>query len=122
MMSVEIRLSSAVAPIIAEPAEDLLRAAAHTEPERRHPGHDEEASKGDPVALAALILSIPSAILAAMDVVERAGIAERVRRLLKKVREIDGTATLHVGAEPSLDLRTATEDEVMDALARSSRR
>lgn len=122
MMSVEIRLSSAVAPIVAESAEDVLRAAAHAEPERRHPGRDEEVSKGDPVAIAALILSIPGAIVAAMDLVERAGVAERVRRLLKKVHEVDGTATLHVGAEPSLDLRTATEDEMMDALARSSRR
>jgi hypothetical protein len=121
MMSVEIRLSSAVAPMVAEPAADLLRAAANTEPERRNPGHDDEASKGDPVAIAALILSIPSAILAAMDLVERARVAERVRDLLKKVREVDGTSTLHVGAEPSLDLRTATEDEVMNLLAMSRR-
>ena len=56
-----------------------------------------------------------------MDLVERAWVAEQVQRLLKKVREVDGTATLHVGAEPSLDLRTATEDEVMDLLARSRR-
>jgi hypothetical protein len=55
-----------------------------------------------------------------MDLMERAGVAERVRRLLAKVRETDGTATLQVGAEPSLDLRTATEDEVMNVLARSS--
>ena len=121
MMSVEIRLSSAVAPIVAEPAEDLLRAAANNEPERRHPSHDEEISRGDPVTIIALILSIPGAIVAAMDLIERARVAERVRRLLTKVREVDGMATLHVDAEPSLDLRTATEDEVMDVLARSRR-
>ena len=38
---------------------------------------------------------------------------------LKKVREADGSATLHVGAEPSLDLKTAREDEVMELLAKS---
>jgi hypothetical protein len=120
-MSVEIRLSSAVAPIAAEPAVDLFRAAANAEPERHNLCHDDEAAKGDPVAIAALILSIPAAILATMDLVDRVGVVERVRGLLKKVREVDGTATLHVAAEPSLDLRTATEDEVMDLLAKSRR-
>ena len=120
-MSVEIYLSSAVAPIVAESAADVLRAAANAEPERHHPSHDEEVSRGDPVAIAAMILSIPGAIVAVMDIVERAGIAEQVRRLLTRVREVDGTATLQVSGEPSLDLRTATEDEVMDVLARSRR-
>ena len=71
------------------------------------------------MAVAALILSIPSAILAAMDLVERAGIAERIRGLLKKVRESDGTATLHVGSKPPLDLKITTEDEVIDLIAES---
>jgi hypothetical protein len=100
-----------------EPAAELLRVAAHAELERRRPSHDEKVSKGDPVASAALILSIPSAILAARDLVERARIAKRVRGLLQKVRKGDGTTALHVGDEPSLDLRTATEDEVMNLLA-----
>ncbi len=120
-MTVEIRLSSAAAPVLAEPAEDLLRAAGNTEPEHHNPSHREEASKGDPVAVAALILSIPGAILATMTLVERAKIAERIQRLLKKVREINSTATLHVGTEPPLDLRIATGDQVFDLLAQSRR-
>lgn len=120
-MTVEIHLSNTAAPVLAEPAEALLRAAANTKPEFRHLSHDEETSKGDPVAVAALILAIPGAILATLDLAERAGVTERVRGLLKKAREVDGTATLHVDAEPPLDLKTATEDEVMDLLARSRR-
>ena len=118
-MTVEIRLSGAAGPALAEPAEDLLRAAANVEPERRNLGHDEAASKGEGVAVAALIISIPAATVATMELVDRAGIAERVRRILKKVRGVDGTATLHVGEEPSIDLRSATEDEVMDLLAKT---
>ena len=54
-----------------------------------------------------------------MDLVERAKVAERVKGLLKKVRQVDGIATLHVGTEPSLDLKIATEDEVMELIAKS---
>ena len=120
-MIVEIRLSGAAVPALAEPAEDVLRAAANAEPQRREPAPQIEPSKGDPVAVAALILSVPAAVLAALDLAERARLAERVRRLLKKVRASDGGATLHVGAEPPRDLSTATEDEVMDLLAKSRR-
>ena len=118
-MTVEIRLSGVAAQALAEPAEDLLRSAADAEPERRKPVLNDEVSKGDPVAVAALILAIPGAVLAMLDLAERARVAERVRRLLAKVRASEGAATLHVGAEPPLDLATATEDEVMDLLAKS---
>ena len=118
-MQVEIHLSSAIAPVATEPAATLLRAASNAEPERRHPARDEEAVRGDPVAIAALILAVPAAILATMDMVERAGVVEKVQGLLNRVREADGDATLHVGDEPPLDLNTATEDEVMDLLAKS---
>ncbi|MFC1537452.1 hypothetical protein ACFL4P_01345 [Gemmatimonadota bacterium] len=116
-MTVEIRMSGAAALVLAEPAEDFLRAVANTEPESRKLSQGEEASKGDPVAVAALILAIPGALLATMDLIERAKVAEKVRKLLKKAREGDGNATLHVVGEMSLDLTIATEDEVIDLLA-----
>ena len=118
-MTIEIRLSSATTPDLAEPAEDLLRAVAKDELVRSEVGHDGKTSKGDPVAIATLILSIPAAIVGTMDLAQRAGVVELIRALLKKVRKTDGTATLHVGTEPPLDLKTATEDEVIDVMAKS---
>ena len=116
-MIIEIHLSGSTAPVMFEPAEDLLRAVAGVEPQRRKLIHDERATKGDPVAVATLILSIPGAILATMDIAERVGIADRICKLLKKVRKSDGEAILQVGSEPALDLKTATEDEVMDLIS-----
>jgi hypothetical protein len=117
-MSVEIRLSGVDGPALADEAEDVLRAAAGTEPERRDRRPAEEVFRGDPVAITALVLSVPGAVVSLLDLAERAQLAERVRRLLGRVRSADGAATLHVPGEPPLDLAAATEDEVMDRLAR----
>lgn len=119
-MSIEIRLSGVDGHALADEAGDVLRAAAGTEPERREGKAREEVFRGDPVAIAALVLSVPGAIVSLMDLAERARLAERVRGLLARVRSADGAATLHVPGEPPLDLTAATEDEVMDRLARGA--
>jgi hypothetical protein len=119
-MAIEIRLSGADASALAAPAEELLRTIATTEPEQRKPIDPQEISKGDPVAVTALILSIPSAILATMDIVERAKVVERIRTLLQKIKSANATATLQTDNEPPLDLKDATEDEVMDLIAKRS--
>jgi hypothetical protein len=118
-MRVEIRLSPEAMPALAEPCEALLRAVCEAAPERHYVHHAASPSRGDPVAIAALILSIPGAILATMDLLQRARVAERVRALLKQVRETQGSATLQVSETSALDLKTATADEVVNLLAKS---
>ena len=73
-MTVEIHLSGAAAPALAGPAEDLLRAAGDVGPKRRNVDYDEATLRGDAMAVAALILSIPGAISATMVLAERAGL------------------------------------------------
>ena len=117
-MSVEIRLSGVDGLALADEAEDVLRAAAGAEPVRRECKTEVEVVRGDPVAIVALVLSVPGAIVSLLDLAERARLVERVRKLLEQARSADGAATLHVPGEPPLDLAAATEDEVMDRLAR----
>jgi hypothetical protein len=119
-MSIEIRLSGVDGTALVSEAEGVLRAAAGTEPERRERKPVERVTRGDPVAIAALVLSVPGAIMSLLDLAERARLAERVRGLLARVRSVEGHATLHVPGAPPLDLAAATEDEVMDRLAQGS--
>jgi hypothetical protein len=118
-MRIEIRLAGAAAPELTGLAEELLREVGNAEPERRKAGPSEAPIRSDPVAIAALILSVPGAAVAVVDLAQRARLAERVQKLLERARASDGAATLQVGAEPPLDLATATEDQVMDLIARS---
>ncbi len=119
-MSIEIRLSGVDGTGLGDEAEGVLRAAAGTEPERREHKPREEVTRGDPVAIAALVLSVPSAIVSLLDLAERARLAERVRRLLARTRLADDAVTLHVPGAPPLDLAAATEDEVMDRLTQGA--
>jgi len=118
-MTIAIRLSGCTASVGSEPAEDFLRYVAKTEPEQKRLIIDEVDAKGDPVAVTALILAIPGAILATMDLVERAKVAEKIRKLIEKVRKIDGSATLQIDTKPPIDLKEATKDQVMDLISTS---
>ena len=118
-MTIEIHLSGPAVTVVSSTAEDFLKEIAEADPKSQRLDCDENESKGDPLAITALILSIPGAVLATMDLVERAKVAERIRRLLDKVRGTKGTATLQIDTKPPLDLKTTTEDEVMDFIAKT---
>ena len=118
-MAIELHLSGVVEPALEEASAALLRAVSAGELERRKvAGAGDAPKRGDPLALAALVLAVPGAILATLDLAERARVAERVRGLLDKLRGSDTNATLEVDGEPPLELASASEDQVMDLLAK----
>ena len=119
-MSIAIRLTGAEA--------GRLDAAAHallTEVSGAEPAHERTTGTGpdrkDPattIAIVALVLSIPGWINAALDLARRTRLRERVTGLLDAVKASDADAELQVAGAPSLDLRTASADAVVDLLLR----
>lgn len=77
--------------------------------------------KGDPIAIAALILAVPGAILATVGFAERARLMERIRRFLEKAKKSRAHVTMRTSDKRQLDLSHTTADEVMDLPERSSR-
>jgi hypothetical protein len=117
-MTIEIRLSGAAKAALQGAAADLLREAGGAEPVRTETGADDTAAKGDMLAIAALVIALPAAIAAAVDLTQRARIADKTRNFLEIAKKSDGSATLTAGDGASLDLSTAALDDVMDALYR----
>lgn len=73
----------------------------------------------DPIAVAALVLAIPGAITATLDIVTRARLAERIDRLLKRLRGAaspEDSVHLASGTASSLDLISAGRDAVLNRL------
>ena len=119
-MTIEIRLTGVNAEEARETAIEVLELASSTAPQVRRQEYEEQAAKGDPVAIAALILSIPCAIVASMDLIERAKLVERVRDLRNRLEETAAKAYLIYRGKPPLDLANSTIDQVIDWLSRYS--
>lgn len=108
---------------IAQSLEAFLEAEFEVRPERREgdqgitpPGGRE---RTDPVAVAALIVAIPSGILAAMDLAERIHLKDKVQRLIEWVRKSKTSPSdrifLVFREGKVLPLDEATPAQIMDA-------
>lgn len=73
----------------------------------------------DPVAVASLIVSIPSAMLAVADIVDRIGKRRRASELIARAQRLKTQlATVRLVREDrSVDLATLTPDQLLDLIA-----
>jgi hypothetical protein len=94
-----------------------IRSADRTVPDR----HGEDVSRGDPVAIAALVLSIPGAALALHDLAARIKLKDCLHRVLVRAREHRARAIWRASADhvalPGEEERAL--DEIIDELVRS---
>ena len=121
---IAIRIEGPNAQALAAEADAFLREALRETPERAVMPAETTPTRADPIAVAALILSVPGAVLATLDIAQRLKLAERLDRFLATLRARAGGADrvqLCGGDEPSVDLIRADRDQVMDALSKRSR-
>jgi hypothetical protein len=111
----------------AEPA--LARAAAFFEREfgvkatPRVIAAEEAAQRGLGPEWLAVILCIPSAIVAVMDLSARLRLIERTTAMLGELRAALGAAggVIRIGARASFDIATAKAREIVDALTKAEK-
>jgi hypothetical protein len=121
-MSIEITLRGTEPEAVADQATALLREIARREPDRRTPEPDAD-QRRDPatgLAIASLILSLPGAVLATLELKERLDrrrLRDRVDNLKKGIEGTDDEATLTTPTR-SVDLRRTSTDAVVDLLIR----
>ncbi|MEW2387063.1 hypothetical protein AB0933_01745 [Streptomyces venezuelae] len=83
------------------------------------PAIDPDSKVVDPVAVTALILSIPSAMLAVADIADRIRKRRRAGDLIERAQQLraqQATARL-VREDRSVDLATLTPDQLLDLIA-----
>lgn len=121
-MTIEITLRGTDPKAVADEAAALLREIGQRDPDRRTPEADAELRR-DPatgLAIASLILSLPGAVLATLELKERLdrrGLRDGVEALRKRVEATATEATLTT-PKSSVDLRRTSTDAVVDLLIR----
>ena len=113
-MTIEIHLEDQEGELV-EQARELLESLTGSEVESHAVTPKTTSHRGDPVAIAALVLAAPGAIVATLDLVQRAKLAEKVSKLLGTARRSRRSATLRK-KQRKLDLKTASDDDVIDIL------
>lgn len=114
-MTIELRIEGEETGELAREAEELLAYLAGSPPEKRKIQPHEKIHRGDPVAIATLILTIPGALVATLDLIERAKIAKRVAKLKRKALSFPGNITVK-NDETVADLKATEEDEIINIL------
>ena len=120
-MTISIRIDGPNAEAIAAEVEPLLAEAFQETPTRKAMPREQATDRADPIAVTALILSIPGVVLATLDLAERAKLAERIERLREKIRaraSDKDRIELCVGADPAVDLARTDRDAIMDLLSK----
>ncbi|MFI6009533.1 hypothetical protein ACIBAG_11995 [Streptomyces sp. NPDC051243] len=83
------------------------------------PAHGADTKGVDPVAVASLVVSIPSAMLAVADIADRIRKRRRAGELIERAQQLraqQATARL-VCEDRSVDLATLTPDQLLDLIA-----
>lgn len=80
-------------------------------------GEDGADKGGNRLAVAAIVLMLPSTLADTLSLVERSQVIAQVGEVLAAARHCDGAATLKAGDKTAIDLSTASVDEVMNALS-----
>ena len=121
-MTMEIHLSGIAAMELEPLARAVLRSLGRSDPICREEPAIDEPGRGKGIAVAALFLGLPGAIVSTSDLAERAKLSEHVHVLIEKAQAMEATVTLCVGSSTPLDLSLTSVDEVMNLLFCSSER
>ncbi len=119
-MKLEIKISGGRRDRIESAITDFLQKQFGEQPTRSQ--HAEPATKRDGtiIAVIGLLLSLPSAAIAAMQFAEKVKLKERIDALLERVRdaasEDDDVVILTIDDRTPIDLKSATVETVADAL------
>jgi hypothetical protein len=108
-MVVRFRIEGTDRAAAADELQRLLEDELGIEPERVEvPVSEHDGRKGDPVAIAALILAVPGAVLATMDLAQRMRLREKIGKLIATAQ------TLRADDKASVQIETATAAQPLD--------
>ncbi|MFF7377513.1 hypothetical protein ACIP4Q_16975 [Streptomyces massasporeus] len=83
------------------------------------PANDPNTKVVDPISVTALVVSIPSAMLAVADIADRIRKRRRASELIERAQQLGAQQVVVrlVGEDRSIDLATLTPDQLLDLIA-----